>query len=159
MSAPKVIYNLLSNSTQLTDVVGNRIYFGAIPERATLPALTYARISEYETVSVSMTSIKLRSRVQITIASKSYAQVEAILKLVKGACDKKQGNFNGVQTDSVLADGVGADFRDDDLNIYYSTIDFRITHDEAEDVITIPTYLLADIGVYLVSDSNRILAQ
>lgn len=153
MSAPRVIYHLLSNFTPLTDIVSNRIYFGVIPQGATLPAITYALISEHQETAVGLTTLKLRSRVQVTIASKSYSELNALRQTVKGACNLKQGLFNGVQVDSVIADGVGADFRDDDLKIYYTTIDFRLEHDDAGVPTSVPrTFLLADVGVRLVSE-------
>jgi len=33
-----------------------------------------------------------------------------------------------VKTDSVIMDGIGADYRDDETGVFYSTVDFRIAH-------------------------------
>ena len=152
MSAPRVIYHLLNDHAPLTSVVNNRIYFGVIPQSASLPAITYSLISENEDTAVGLTTLKLRSRVQVTIASKSYAEVITVRQLVKIACNNKQGLFNGVQVDSVIADGVGADFRDDDLRIYYTTIDFRLHHDEWTEESN--SLLLAGLDTFLVTGSN-----
>jgi hypothetical protein len=129
MSAEKVIYNLLKNNANLTAVVpSSRIYPSLIPLGTTLPAIAYMLISSVEDTSIGMTTNRLRSRVQITIAAKTYPSVKQIVDLVVSACNHKQGTFNGVQVDSVIKDVVGADFRDDDEGIFYSTVDFRIAH-------------------------------
>jgi len=149
MSANKIIYNLLSTNSDLLAVIpASRMFFGSIPQNASLPALTYSLISENEITSQAMTTIKLRSRVQITIATKDYKVTQEIRQLVKFACNHRQGVFNGIYTDSVIADGVGADFRDDELRVYYTTIDFRLVHNEAG---VVETY-------YLLSGVDRLLA-
>lgn len=129
MSAEKVIYNLLSNDSALLAVVPKaRIFPSVIPLGTTLPAIAYMLVSNVEETSIGMTTNRQRSRVQITIASTTYPQVKEIAALVVTACNHKQGTFNGVQVDSVIKEVVGADFRDDDVGINYSTIDFRIAH-------------------------------
>lgn len=129
MSAEKVIYNLLSNNVALNAVVpASRVYASIIPLGTALPAIAYMLISNVEETSIGMTTNRLRSRVQITIAAKTYPSVKQIVDLVVSACNHKQGTFNGIQVDSVIKDVVGADFRDDDEGIFYSTVDFRIAH-------------------------------
>ena len=129
MSAEKVIYNLLSTNVALNAVVpAARVYASLIPLGTTLPAIAYMLVSSVEETSIGLTTQRLRSRVQVTIAAKTYPQVKQIAALVVTACNHKQGTFNGVQVDSVIKDVVGADFRDDDVGVFYSTIDFRIAH-------------------------------
>lgn len=129
MSAEKVIYNLLSNNAGLLAVVPKaRIFPSLVPLGTALPAIAYMLVSSIEETSMGMTTNRLRSRVQITIAATTYPQVKEIAALVVTACNHKQGTFNGVQVDSVIKEVVGADFRDDDVGIFYSTIDFRIAH-------------------------------
>ena len=129
MSAEKVIYNLLTTNTALKAVVPSaKVYASLIPLGTPLPAIAYMLVSSVEETSMGLTTQRLRSRVQVTIATKSYPQVKEIAALVVAACNHKQGTFNNVQVDSVIKDVVGADFRDDEAGIYYSTIDFRIAH-------------------------------
>jgi hypothetical protein len=131
MSAEKVIYNLLSNNVALNAVVPvSKVYPGIIPLSTVLPAIAYTLVSKIEQTSVALTSVKKTARTQVTIASKTYPQVKQVAALVEAACNHKQGIFNGVQTDSVILDNVGADFRDDDAGIFYSTLDFRIAYSE-----------------------------
>lgn len=129
MSAEKAIYNILSTDVDLlAKVPSARIFPSLIPLGTTLPALAYMLVSSIEETSIGLTSNRLRSRIQVTVAANTYPQVKEIAALVVGACNHKQGVFNGVQVDSVIVDVVGADFRDDEAGIHYSTIDFRIAH-------------------------------
>ena len=130
-NSEKAIYNLLSTNAPLTAVVPvGRIYAGLIPISAVLPAIAYNHVSTIENTSIGLTTMKTRSRVQITVAAKTYPLVKSIIKLVKTACNNKQGTFNGVVTDSVILENVGADFRDDDAGILYQTIDFRLAYND-----------------------------
>jgi hypothetical protein len=131
MSAEKIIYNLLTNNAPLNAVVPvAKVYPGIIPLGTVLPAIAYTLVSKIEQTSVDLNSVKKTGRVQVTIASKTYPQVKQIAGLVETACNHKQGIFNNVQTDSVILDNVGADFRDDDAGIFYSTIDFRLAYSD-----------------------------
>jgi hypothetical protein len=127
----KAIYNLLSTNAPLIAVVPViRIYPGLIPLNATLPAIAYNHISTVQDTSIGLTTLKTRSRVQVTVAAKTYPEIKSIVKLVKTACNNKQGTFNNVKTDSVVLENIGADYRDDSAGIYYGTIDFRVNYDD-----------------------------
>lgn len=130
MSAEKVIYNLLSTDTALKAVVPtSRMYAGVIPIDATYPALCYNLVSSVDVTAIELTTMKSRSRIQVTAVATSYPAVKALLKLIEAACKNKQGTFNGVKTDYVLKSDIGADYRDDDTNVFYSTIDFNIMYE------------------------------
>jgi hypothetical protein len=131
MNSEKVIYELLKTNAALTTIVPvARIYSGLIPVAATLPAIAYNHISTVQDTSIGLTTLKVRSRVQITVAAKTYPELKSIVKLVKTACNNRQGTFNNVKTDSVILENVGADYRDDSAGIYYGTIDFRLAYDD-----------------------------
>lgn len=131
MSGEKVIYNLLSTNAALIAVVPvARIYPSLIPLGTALPAIAYSHVSTVEETSIGLTTLKVRSRIQITVAASSYSSVKTVMKLVKDACKNKQGTFAGVKTDSVLLENGGADFRDDEASLFYQTIDFKVTYSE-----------------------------
>lgn len=131
MNSEKVIYELLKTNAPLIAVVPiGRIYGGLIPIGAALPAIAYNHISTVQETSIGLTTLKTRSRVQVTVAAKTYPEIKSIVKLVKTACNNKQGTFNNVKTDSVILGNVGADYRDDSAGIYYGTIDFRVNYDD-----------------------------
>jgi len=127
----KVIYNLLStNSPLIAQVPVSRIFAGTIPLGVTLPAVAYNFISGTKETAIGLTTTKTRGRIQVTIAANTYPVVKQVMGLVKTACNNKQGTFNGVATDSVILDLVGPDFRDDEQNIHYQTVDFKIVFNE-----------------------------
>ena len=129
MSAEKAIYNLLSNNAALlAQVPKARMFPSIIPLGTTLPAIAYMLVSSTEETAIGLTSNRLRSRIQVTVAANTYPKVKDVIALVETACNHKQGTFNGVQVDSVIKEVIGADFRDDEAGIFYSTIDFRIAH-------------------------------
>lgn len=129
MNAEKVIYELLSTNTALKVVVPQaRMFAGLIPLETALPAIAYNFISGKPQTAIGLTDIKERSRIQVTIAANTYPVVKQVMDLVVDACHLKQGTFNGVVTDSVIKDLVGPDFRDDEVGIFYQTIDFMVTH-------------------------------
>lgn len=129
MSAEKVIYNLLSTNTNLLAVVPKaKIFAGFIPIDTVLPAIAYSLVSSKESTAIGLTTLKNTSRMQVTVSAKSYVDVKQISSIVRLACNHKQGTFNGIVTDYVIMDNVGADFRDDEAGIFYSTTDFVIAH-------------------------------
>ena len=129
MSAEKVIYNLLSTNNALKAVVPtSRMYAGVIPVGAVYPALCYNLVSSQDVTAIGLTTMKSRSRVQVTAVATSYPAVKALADLVRVACNLKQGTFNTVVTDSVIMDNIGADYRDDETGVFYSTLDFNIVH-------------------------------
>lgn len=129
MSAEKAIYNLLSNNAALlAQVPKARMFPSVIPLGTTLPAIAYMLVSSTEETAIGLTTNRLRSRIQVTVAANTYPKVKEVVALVENACNHKQGTFNGVQVDSVIKEVIGADFRDDEAEIFYSTIDFRIAH-------------------------------
>jgi hypothetical protein len=129
MSAEKVIYNLLSNDTALLSVVPKvRMYAGVIPIDTTYPALCYNLVSSYDVNAIGLTVIKSATRIQVTAVAKTYPAVKALADKIRVACNLKQGTFNGVVTDSVIMDNIGADYRDDETGVFYSTVDFNVMH-------------------------------
>jgi hypothetical protein len=131
MSAEKVILELLKAHAPLVAVVpSTRIFPDLIPLGTTLPALAYSLVSSIENTSIGLTALKVRSRVQVSIAATSYGQIQSLTTLIKAACNHKQGVIGGIQVDSVILELAGSDFRDDDAGIRYRTIDFRIAFEE-----------------------------
>lgn len=136
MSAEKVIFHLLKSHAPLTAIVPlTRIYPSLIPIGTVLPAIAYSLVSTVEDTSIGMTTQQVKSRIQVTVAvsginSTSYAMSKALIKLIKTACNHKQGLFNGVITNSVIRDIESPDYRDDDTEITYNSIDFKVSYQE-----------------------------
>ena len=129
MSAEKVTYHLLKNSSALTAVVPvARIFPSLIPLNTAMPAIAYSMISGVETTAIGLTTSLKRDRIQVTVAAKTYPEVKNIMALIISAMNNKQGTYNGVRVDSVIKDVFGPDMRDDDAGIFYQSIDFKIDY-------------------------------
>lgn len=128
MSAEKIIYNVLTSDVNLlAEIPVDRMCAGTMPIGTTLPAITYSHISTVESTFIQLETETHRSRVQITVAAESYSDIKRVMDLVIQACNNKRGVFNGVQTNSIILDMVGSDFRSDDVSLYYQTVDFRLS--------------------------------
>jgi hypothetical protein len=134
MNAEKAILAIMKAHAPLTAQIPlARMYPSVMPLNATLPALSYALISEVEETSVGLTTLKRRARVQITLAVKGltasdYGRAKELRKLIEDACNHRQGTYNGVYVDSCIKELVGPDLRDDEAGITYQVIDFRIAY-------------------------------
>ena len=112
-----------------------RIFPSVIPLGTVLPAIAYSLVSTNEDTSIGLTTLAVSSRIQITVAVKgvnstAYGASKNIIKLIKNACNLKRGIFNGVVVNSVIRDTESPDFRDDESEITYNSIDFRVTYQE-----------------------------
>jgi hypothetical protein len=130
MSGEKVIYNLLSTNTALNAVVPvARMYAGVIPIGSAYPALCYNLVSSSDNTAIGLTTMKSATRIQVTAVATTYPAVKSLADKIRVACNLKRGTFNGIVTDSVIMDNIGADYRDDETGVFYSTVDFNIVHD------------------------------
>lgn len=130
MSAEKVITALLKAAPGVTALVGPRIFAGVIPQGTALPACAYNHISTVErnqALSMNEAVTVATSRIEVAAHAKDYPTQKALLSAIRTACRNKRGVFNGVTVESVLADTVGPDLRDDDAGIYMQTMDFKVT--------------------------------
>lgn len=60
------IYNRLSTSTGTTDLVSNRVYPDELPQRVTLPAMTYSRVGTDREVAMGSNPGNVHGRYRIT---------------------------------------------------------------------------------------------
>jgi hypothetical protein len=129
MSAEKAINYLLRNHAPLVaKVPTTRMFAGLIPLGTTLPAIAYSFISGVRTKNIDMGDQIVRSRIQVTVQTSSYASQKEIIDLIIAACDAKRGAIGGVIVDSIMADLTGPDLRDDDAGIFMQSVDFIVKY-------------------------------
>lgn len=129
----KAIYSLLKNYAPLTAIVPvARIFTGLIPQDAALPALSYSHVSTVENTTIDAQSLYalVTSRIQVSVASKDYAQVKELIKQIRQACNYQRGTINGVLVTSIVRELIGPDFRDDESKVNFQSIDFRVVYHE-----------------------------
>lgn len=134
MSGVRVIHYLLANNATLVAAcAAAKIFTGKIPLGTVLPAISVNEISVVERLTVAMTaaSEQLTARVQVTVQAKTYTDQKAILLLVRKACPNTRGSVDSIDVDSILPDGAGPDFRDDDAGIFMQSRDFIVRFNAA----------------------------
>jgi len=133
MSAEKAIYALLKASSALLAVVpSDRIFAGVLPLNTALPAISYSHLSTVENTTIDANSPYglVTSRIQVMVATKDYPTQKDLIRLIRLACNYKHGTFNGVIVNSVIRDIVSPDLSDDEVGIFYQSIDFKVTFQE-----------------------------
>ena len=96
------IFSLLSQNSSINALIGTRIFPVLLPERATLPAVTYQVISmkpQYELQNrVNVTNLRL----QIDAWAETYADAKSAVSAIVAVLD----NFSGTLPDSTQVFGV-----------------------------------------------------
>lgn len=131
----EAIETRLSGWSDLTDIVGTRIYPGRVKQAtrsaSTLPALTYIRASAVRTHSQSGYSNLAAPRFQFDAwgDKESYGTVKDIINEVRKALVGFRGTIDGVRIDAVIAESERDEY-EDDTETWRSTLDMRIWHGE-----------------------------
>jgi len=101
MIVGKAIYYLLTNATDVTDVVSTRIYPEIAQQDADLPYIVYA-IANNEPTDTKPEPSKLdTAQVEVNIYSDSYTQAIDLAVAVRAALDRVKGTYNGVNVQSI----------------------------------------------------------
>lgn len=132
MRAESVIYALLTGNSGVTALVGTKVYPGRLPQNTVMPAISYELVSSNEILPINAQAggVLLRSRVQVTVLAKSYAETKAVHEAVRKAVLFQRGLIGAVRVISITRDLIGADERDDELGLYMQSVDYLLIHDE-----------------------------
>ena len=112
MTLSQALFNYLSTYAGLASLVSTRVYPVALPQGATLPAVTY------------------QARFQFTVWASSYADREAIALQLIAALEGYSGTMGGGSGVVVLAiQGEGeTDDYEPSAKVWQAALDFTITH-------------------------------
>ena len=101
MTVGKAIFYLLDNSTDLTAIVGTRIYPEVAQQDAPLPYVVY-NISNNEPSDTKREPSKLdTANIEVNCYSTSYTEVIDMAVAVRAALDRVRGTYNGVNVQSI----------------------------------------------------------
>ena len=101
MTVGKAIYYLLTNATDVTDVVSTRVYPEIAQQDADLPYIVYA-IANNEPTDTKPEPSKLdTAQVEVNIYSQSYTECIDLAVAVRAALDRVKGTYNGVNVQSI----------------------------------------------------------
>lgn len=133
MSAVSIAYALLSGAGAVTAIVSTRIYPVELPEGIALPAIVIDSISNVRAgaIDADAASHVTRARVQVSMLTASYTQLETLRAAVVAAMQFERGAIGGETVVSVLKGPDGPTSIDEDMGgVYHLPVDFFLTYYE-----------------------------
>lgn len=128
----EAVRSRLLESPGVTDLVDDRVFFGAIPQSARLPAVTYAVISRTTGHNLRGADGVSASLVQVSVWSTKQADCAALAEAIRDRFDGFQGRFDEVEILSCLlqneVDLPEPPRASSDSWTYQIAIDYRISH-------------------------------
>jgi len=163
MNIGKAIYGILSGTTEVTDIVGTKIFPEIAEQETAVPFVIY-QVQSVQPEDTHDGPSKLDEvRVEVLCYDDAYNGAADLASAVRGALDRVRGTYNGVNVESVQ-------FNDVDFEIEYDprrysqvlTFTFRIKRDDIEIALGTPITGaqlgdLSDVNVTGVTD-NQILS-
>jgi len=162
MTVGKAIFYLLDNSTDLTAIVGTRIYPEVAQQDAPLPYVVY-NISNNEPSDTKREPSKLdTANIEVNCYSTSYTEVIDMAVAVRAALDRVTGTYNGVNVQSIAYMNEVIDFDEgqraynvsSDYDVRISRTDFEIA--QGTPVTGVNLGDLADVNTTGVTDGQVI---
>ena len=119
---------MVANSTLLATVPAARVISGVVPVGTAMPAISVSEVSATQRLIVAMnaSAYLVTERVQITAMAASYAQMKAVLALIRAALPLSRGTVGTFACDSVLFDSEGPDFYDADALLHMGSVDYIV---------------------------------
>lgn len=85
MTIGETIFSTLTADSGVTAIVSNRVYPVVIPQKGTLPAITYQRVSGRRENGISGAGELVAVRVQVDCWAESYSSVRALADAASAA--------------------------------------------------------------------------
>ena len=130
MTIEKDIYYELNNDAIVGGLVGDRIYPLKLPQRWTLPAITYQKVSGERAHCLGGPSGRARPRFQIDCWADTYSGVKDLADGVRLCLDGFKGDIN-TESDvgGIILTGE-YDIWEESIEVFRITMDFIIPHFE-----------------------------
>jgi len=117
MNAQKATYNILSNASGVTDIVGTNIFPVLIPKGTAFPAICYTQLQTEMTNTKDSNSRLDFARMQVDCLGTTYTETLQIADAVRVAMNiTSAGTYNGVFVQSV--------FIEDEVHFFDDAADF-----------------------------------
>lgn len=111
------LYEVLTTGAQISALVGDRMYPTRLPQGATLPALTYSRVSSVRQYTHSGPSGLDDARIQVTCWDTTYDGAKALATAVRQ--DLEAAGYRHQNE---------VDLDEPDTETYLTVLDFKIGH-------------------------------
>ena len=109
----------------LYDLVGERIYILKLPQKPTLPAITYYRVSNLRHHDIDVSY----PRFQFDSWASSYEVVRNVANEIRKALQREKGLWNGIKVIQVVYLNE-VEMYENDTEIYHIATDFQILYRE-----------------------------
>ena len=129
MNAEQAVHGRLTTFAGLTALVGTRVCPLLLPEAATLPTLTYQRVSGPWTHGQAGAVLLSRPRIQVDVWAASYASAKSVATQVRLALDGYRGTSEGSHWGATLANDL--DLYEPETRRYRVILDFTLVCDES----------------------------
>lgn len=108
---------------EITDIIGNRLYPGWIPENAIMPSVAYVTISKpaHHDIDVAF------PRMQFSVFSTRYIEAKQIAKLLKEKLNRFKGQLGNANIIQIVYQNE-YDMYESDTKLYHVAIDFKIIY-------------------------------
>ena len=119
----KVIYNILSNDSDVKSLVGTKIFPLVAESNTTFPFITYKRNSLTPTNSKDRFICNAESYVEVNVCDTNYNKSIDLAEKVISALEGKKGTYNNIDVQNIEFDNSSEEFNED---TYIQNITFKI---------------------------------
>jgi len=125
------LISLLKANAGVSSLVATRMYPVLLPDKSTLPAVTYRTLSSLPTYTLTGALGMTTNRIEYTAWATSYLTAKAIIEAIVEALDNYTGTLaDGTFVSRIWRTGSAVDSFEAEGNLYTCSIDFRITYTE-----------------------------
>lgn len=121
----KIVYNLLSNATDVTDIVSTKIYPMRAGQRQDLPFITYDILSQEPAKTKTGASRMDVYRAQISCFSYDYDELIDLAEKVRTALDQQSATVDSIVVMDIVYDARN-NLYDDNGDINGIALDFEV---------------------------------
>lgn len=126
MSIEETVYTRLSEYTGLSALVANRIYPNIKAQDATMPCVTYRRVSSIRFSAMGEDAEVVKSRFQVDVWAMTYDEASAVRDQVVSAMQRwKNGTGTVVQDTFIITE---TDLFETDTRQHHIAIDIEINY-------------------------------
>jgi len=101
MIVGKAIYNILTNVTAVTDIVGTKIYPEIAPQNESQPYIVYSVVSNSPTDTKEENGNVDEASIEVYCFNTKYSTAIDLGVAVRAALERKNGTFGGVKIQSI----------------------------------------------------------
>jgi len=101
MIVGKAIYNILTNVTAVTDIVGTKIYPEIAPQNESQPYIVYSVVSNSPTDTKEENGNVDEATIEVYCFNTKYSTAIDLGVAVRAALERKNGTFGGVKIQSI----------------------------------------------------------